>query len=36
MKYQKVVNLLDHTPDQPSNFRTKNWLEINDDSHGNK
>ena len=27
----KPVNLLDNTPIQPSKFRTKNWLEINDD-----
>ena len=36
MKYQKIVNLLDHTPDQRSKFRTNNWVEINDNSHGNK
>ena len=24
--------MLDNTPDQPSNFRTKNWVEINDES----
>ena len=32
MKYQKLTNLLDITPNQPTKFRTKNWLEINDDS----
>ena len=26
MKYQKIINLLDNTPDQPSKFETKNWL----------
>ena len=31
MKYQKIINLLDNTPNQPSKFRTKNWFEINDD-----
>ena len=31
MKYQKVVNVLDNTPNQPSKFRTRNWFEINDD-----
>ena len=31
VEYQKIVNMLDNTPDQPSKFRTKNWLEINDD-----
>ena len=29
MEYQKIINLLDNTPNQPSNFRTKNWTEIN-------
>ena len=32
MEYQKIINLLDNTPNQPSNFTTKNWVEINDDS----
>ena len=32
MEYQKIINLLDNTPNQPSKFRTKNWVEINDDS----
>ena len=36
MKYHKIVNLLDYTPDQRSKFRTKNWVETNDNSHGNK
>ena len=34
MKYQKIINLLDNTPNQPNKFRTKNWVEINDDSRG--
>ena len=34
MEYQKIVNLLDNTPNQPSKFRTRNWVEINDDSCG--
>ena len=34
MEYQKVINLLDYTSIQPSKFRTKNLIEINDDSHG--
>ena len=32
MEYQKKINLLDNTPNQPIKFRTKNWVEINDDS----
>ena len=32
MKYQKIINLLDNTPDQLSRFRTKDWIEINDQS----
>ena len=31
MEYQKIINLLDNTPNQLSKFRTKNWVEINDD-----
>ena len=34
MEYQKIINSLDDTPNQPSKFRTKNWVEINDDSRG--
>ena len=34
MEYQKVVNWLDNMPNQLSKFRTKNWVEINDDSRG--
>ena len=34
MEYQKIINLLDNTPNQPSKFRTKNWVEITDDSLG--
>ena len=31
MEYQKILNLLDSTPNQPSKFRTKNRIKINDD-----
>ena len=34
MEYQKLINLLENTPNQPSKFRTKNWVEINDDKRG--
>ena len=34
MEYQKKINLLDNTPKQLSKFRTKNWIEINDQSRG--
>ena len=30
MKYQKIINLLDNASNQPSKFRTKNCVEIND------
>ena len=30
MEYQKIANLLDNTSNQPSKFRTKNWVEIED------
>ena len=29
MEHQKIINLLDNTPNQPSRFRTKNWVENN-------
>ena len=32
MEYQKI--LIDDTSNQPSKFRTKNWVEINDESRG--
>ena len=32
MEYQKIANLIDDTSNQPSKFRTKNWVEINDES----
>ena len=34
MEYQKIINLLDNASNQPSKFRTKNWVEINYDSRG--
>ena len=34
MEYQKLINLLDNTANQPTKFVTKNWLEINDESRG--
>ena len=34
MEYQKIMNLLDNAPNQPSKFRTKNWVETNDDARG--
>ena len=30
MEYQKIINLLDNTPSQPSKFRIKNWAKISD------
>ena len=32
MEYQKMTNLLGHATNQPSKFRTTNWVERNDDS----
>ena len=32
MEYQKMTNLLDNASNQPSKFRTRNWVEVNDDS----
>ena len=39
MEYQKIVNLLVNgvafsASNQPSKFRTKSWVEINDESRG--
>ena len=34
MEYQKIINLLDNTSNQLSKFRTKNWIEVNDESRG--
>ena len=34
MEYQKMVNLIDDASNQLSKFRTKNWVEINDESRG--
>ena len=34
MDYQKIINLLDDTTNQPFKLRTGDWLEINDDSKG--
>ena len=32
MQYQEIINLLDDTTNQPFQFRTGNWIEINDES----
>ena len=32
MEYQKVINLVDNVTNQPSKFKTKNWIEVNDQS----
>ena len=34
MEYQKIIIFLDNAPNQPTKVRTKNWIEINDDSRG--
>ena len=34
MEYQNIANLLDNASNQPSKFRTENWVEINDESRG--
>ena len=34
MEYQKIANLIDGASDRPSKFRTKNWIEMNDESRG--
>ena len=32
MEYQKIISTTDDTTNQPSKFRTRNWVEINDES----
>ena len=32
MEYQKIINLLDDTTNQPSECKTRNWVEMNDES----
>ena len=34
MKYQKMANLLTDASNKPSKFRTRNWVEINDNIRG--
>ena len=34
MEYQKIANLIDDASNQPSKFRTKKWVERNDESEG--
>ena len=34
MEYQKIANLLNDESNKPSKFKTKNWVEINDDVRG--
>ena len=34
MEYQKLANLLNDGSNKPSKFRTRSWVEINDDIRG--
>ena len=34
MEYKKIANLLDNASNQPSRYRTRHWVGINDDSRG--
>ena len=34
MEYQKIANLLDNASNQAFKFRTRNWVEINDEYRG--
>ena len=34
MEYQKIMNFFENTPDQPTKFKSKNSVEINDNSRG--
>ena len=33
MEYQKIIKMWGSTPNQPSNFRARNLVEINDEAH---
>ena len=33
MEYQKIINLLENIPNQPTKCKIKNWVEINDESN---
>ena len=33
MEYRKIANLIDDASNQPSKFRTKKWVEINNEEH---
>ena len=34
MEYKKIINLLDDRTNQTLKFRTRNWVEINDELKG--
>ena len=34
MEYQQMIIFLDNKLNQPSKFRTKSWIEVNDNSRG--
>ena len=34
MEYQKIINLLENTPNEPSKLRIKSWVKVNDESRG--
>ena len=34
MEYQTIINLLNNIPNPPSKIKTKNWVEISNDSRG--
>ena len=34
MEYRRIINLLDNTKNEPSKFRTRNWVVINDEPRG--
>ena len=34
MEYHKITNLGDDSSNKTSKFRTRNWVEINDESRG--
>ena len=36
MEYQIIINSLNNPPNQPCKSKTKNWVQINDESRGDE
>ena len=36
MEYQEIINFSDNTTNRQTKLRTKNWVKVNDNSHGTR